>query len=65
MRLAIQTNEIPWADLVSIGLVEERIAPVPPIHEWSTDASKNLPGYAVVSGKGRLVLEHIAEAKAS
>ncbi|RWL45277.1 MAG: hypothetical protein EOR60_15135 [Mesorhizobium sp.] len=58
----IQTNEILLADLVSLGLIEERVPAVPPIREWSTDPPKNLPGYATVTPKGRMVLEHILEA---
>ncbi|MER8526486.1 hypothetical protein [Mesorhizobium sp. M0814] len=57
----IQTNEFLLADMVSLGLIEERLAPVPSIYEWSKDASKNLPSYASVTPKGRLVLEHISE----
>ena len=60
----LQTNEILLADMVNLGLLEERVPPVPPIHEWSTDPSKNLPGHAQVTQKGRLVLEHISEASA-
>jgi hypothetical protein len=58
----IQTNEILLADMVSLGLIEERLASVPPIYEWSKDPSKNLPGYAHVTSKGRMVLERISEA---
>jgi len=47
---------------VSLGLIEERVAAVPNIYEWSTDPSKNLAGYAHVTAKGRMVLEHISEA---
>ncbi|MER8923437.1 hypothetical protein [Mesorhizobium sp. M0802] len=57
----IETNEILLADMASLGLIEERIAAVPSVQEWSTDASRNLPGYAVVTPKGRLVLEHISD----
>lgn len=60
----IRTNEILLADLISLGLIEQRFAPVPPsILDWSTDASKNLPAYACVTDKGHLTLEHIAETK--
>lgn len=58
-KASIRTSEIVLADLVDLGLVDEQIGPVPPIQEWSKDASKNLPGYAWVTAKGSLVLEHI------
>ncbi|RUW24651.1 hypothetical protein [Mesorhizobium sp. M4B.F.Ca.ET.013.02.1.1] len=57
----IQTNEILLADLASLGLIVERMSTMPPIQEWSTDASQNLPGYAQITHKGRLVLEHISD----
>ncbi|MET2831618.1 hypothetical protein [Mesorhizobium shangrilense] len=61
--LDIQTNEILLADMVSLGLVEQRSESMTAIHEWSTGPSQNLFGYALVTHKGRLVLEYISEAK--
>jgi hypothetical protein len=58
-QISLTTAEIVLADLVDLGLVEERFQQIPSIYEWSTDASKNLPGYAWVTAKGSLVLEHI------
>jgi len=58
-QISLTTAEIVLADLVDLGLVEERFQQVPSIYEWSTDASKNIPGYAWVTAKGSLVLEHI------
>jgi hypothetical protein len=57
----IQTNEILLADMINLGLIEERAVSVPSVYEWSTDPSKNLPGYAHGTPKGRMVLEHISE----
>jgi len=57
----IQTNEILLADMINLGLIEERAVSVPSVYEWSTDPSKNLPGYAHVTPKARMVLEHISE----
>lgn len=52
---SIETAEIVLADLVDLGLVEERFGSMGSVYEWSTDASKN----AFVTAKGKLVLEHI------
>jgi hypothetical protein len=60
-RTAIQTNEILLTDLVNLGLVEERIQSPGPIYEWSTDPSKNMPGFAWPTAKGLMVLELITE----
>lgn len=61
-KASIRTSEIVLADLVDLGLVHERTGPVPPLYEWSKDPSKNLPGYAHVTAKGSLVLDHIEPA---
>ena len=61
-KASIRTAEIVLSDLVDLGLIDERAGPVPPLYEWSTHASKNLPGYAHVTAKGSLVLDHIEPA---
>jgi hypothetical protein len=58
-KASIRTAEIVLADLVDLGLVEERFGKMGSVYEWSTDPSNNLPGYAFVTAKGLLVLEHI------